>query len=54
MKPTLKIEFRNGEGVYFFKQPNTDHAVGYELYRVLLNQPRTTNGEECSVRHREY
>jgi hypothetical protein len=36
MRPTLKIEFRNGEGVFFFKQPNTDHAVGYELYRVLL------------------
>lgn len=36
LKPTLKIEFRNGEDFFFFKQPNTDRAVGYELYRVLL------------------
>jgi hypothetical protein len=36
MKPTLKIEFRNGEQAFYFKQPNADGAVGYELYRVLL------------------
>lgn len=36
LKPTLKIEFRNGEERFYFKQSNTEGAVGYELYRVLV------------------
>lgn len=37
MKPALEIEFRNGEDLFHFKQPNTDRAGGYEVYRVSLS-----------------